>query len=347
MSTIIPHTLLDYNAKELYPKTAIDCIFSTNTEYADSSTGVIPDGSDLIKKIIKKDIKDNVADDDLAKDTNMSGPLMFYQNGDTWSIYQRDRTPSSKAENSSLYFFSKNNTYVPFNSSLFGITGNSLTLRLDGDVFTSTINDGLTVAGLVEPIFKPSTSTTKLDANSAYIVQLNIDDDGVETYSFLKKTDVAEKISINKSNATGTYYLVGTNVKDDETAGKLYKSYGDESGNIYWKNFNLYQTSDEKLKDFISDIDVDLGSLKGIKKMRFSWKDDADKRSNIGVTAQSIETLFPELVSEDQGNKSVAYDKLSVVALAAIDKLVNKIHDLEDAVSELKSEINDIKNSKA
>lgn len=346
MSTIIPHTLLDYNAKELYPKTAIDCIFSTNTEYADSSTGVIPDGSDLIKKIIKKEIKDNVAEDELAKDTNTSGPLMFYQNGDTWGIYQRDRTPSSKDENSSLYFFSKNNTYIPFNGGLFNTNGNVLTLKFDTDAFNSD-SSGLTVASLVEPIFKPAESSTKLDYGSAYIVQLNIDKNGGLAYSFLKKTDVAEKISINKSNTKSTYYLVGTNVKDDETAGKLYKSYSDESSNIYWKDFNLYQTSDEKLKEFISDIDVDLDSLKGIKKMRFSWKDDADKRSNIGVTAQSIETLFPELVSEDQGNKSVAYDKLGVVALAAIDKLTDKIHELENTIDSLKNEIKELKNSKA
>jgi hypothetical protein len=346
MSTIIPHTLLDYNAKELYPKTAIDCIFSTNTEYADSSTGVIPDGSDLVKKIIKKEIKDNVADDELAKDTSMSGPLMFYQNGDTWDIYQRDRTPSSKAENSSLYFFSKNNTYIPFNGGLFNTNGNVLTLKFDTDAFNSD-SSGLTVASLVEPIFKPAESSTKLEYGGAYIVQLNIDKNGGLAYSFLKKTDVAEKISINKSSTKSTYYLVGTNVKDDETAGKLYKSYSDESSNIYWKDFNLYQTSDEKLKEFISGIDVDLDSLKSIKKMRFSWKDDADKRSNIGVTAQSIETLFPELVSEDQGNKSVAYDKLGVVALAAIDKLTDKIHELESTVDSLKNEIKELKNSKA
>jgi ubiquinone biosynthesis protein UbiJ len=73
-----------------------------------------------------------------------------------------------------------------------------------------------------------------------------------------------------------------------------------------------------------------------LKKNYFTWKDN-NKDTQIGVSAQEIQEIYPELVSTDEnGMLSVAYDKLSVVALAAIDKL-------HDEVTELKSENESLK----
>ena len=103
------------------------------------------------------------------------------------------------------------------------------------------------------------------------------------------------------------------------------------------KGLNLYQTSDETLKTFTEDLDVNLDNLASIKKGLFYWNSDENKVLDIGVTAQSLEPLFPELVTETDGIKAVSYSKLSVVALAAIDKLYKRVKELEDEVEELKS----------
>ena len=105
----------------------------------------------------------------------------------------------------------------------------------------------------------------------------------------------------------------------------------------YFKGLNLYQTSDETLKTFTEDLDVNLDNLASIKKGLFYWNSDENKVLDIGVTAQSLEPLFPELVTETDGIKAVSYSKLSVVALAAIDKLYKRVKELEDEVEELKS----------
>ena len=48
--------------------------------------------------------------------------------------------------------------------------------------------------------------------------------------------------------------------------------------------------------------------------------------------------LYPEIVSEtEDGVLNVAYEKLSVVALAAVDELYKKNQELEERLSKLES----------
>lgn len=56
----------------------------------------------------------------------------------------------------------------------------------------------------------------------------------------------------------------------------------------------------------------------------------------IGTSAQELVKIYPECVSynEKQDRYSVNYQKLSIIALAAIDKLY-------DEIQELKSKLND------
>lgn len=95
----------------------------------------------------------------------------------------------------------------------------------------------------------------------------------------------------------------------------------------------FYQDSDERLKTFTEDYDVNLNDLKNIKTGRFYWNFDDNKVINSGVSAQTVEAYFPELVSENEdGIKSVNYDGLAVVAIAAIKKLTERIEQLEDII---------------
>lgn len=107
----------------------------------------------------------------------------------------------------------------------------------------------------------------------------------------------------------------------------------------------FFETSDERLKDFGDKVDVDLDKLMKLKKNYFVWK-DGDGSSQIGVSAQEIQALYPELVSEGpNGILTVSYDKLSVVALAAIDELHKKNKELEDRIAKLESIVNKLVNN--
>ena len=100
---------------------------------------------------------------------------------------------------------------------------------------------------------------------------------------------------------------------------------------------NFCTTSDERLKDYISDINVDFNKIKSIPKKYYYWKDKSlGEKLEIGTSAQKLAEIYPECVyhNEVSDHYSVNYSKLAIVALAAIDKLY-------DEISELKSRLND------
>lgn len=55
--------------------------------------------------------------------------------------------------------------------------------------------------------------------------------------------------------------------------------------------------------------------------------DPGDKTSALGFVAQEVEPLFPEVVGEARGFKSIAYTELVPVTVAAIQELNRKLED--------------------
>lgn len=111
----------------------------------------------------------------------------------------------------------------------------------------------------------------------------------------------------------------------------------DKDGTLFTSS--TVHSSDVRLKDHIEELDVDLGKVAEIDKIRFTWKDNMNSKRQIGTTAQSLETTFPDLVytNPETGYKAVNYDGLSVIALAAIDKLYARVRELENEVRKLKA----------
>ena len=96
----------------------------------------------------------------------------------------------------------------------------------------------------------------------------------------------------------------------------------------------FYESSDATKKDIVSNLDVDFDKLKQIPKVNFTWKNDTEKKNNIGTIAQDLNKVYPELVNGEEGNMTVDYAKLSIIALAAIDKLEDRIKQLEDKLQQ-------------
>ena len=80
-------------------------------------------------------------------------------------------------------------------------------------------------------------------------------------------------------------------------------------------DITAYYSSDERLKDNITPIENSVEKLKQIKGVEFDWIEKDGVHSNeghdIGVIAQDIEKILPELVvTRDNGYKAVKYEKI-------------------------------------
>ena len=143
------------------------------------------------------------------------------------------------------------------------------------------------------------------------------------------------------SSGDDTYYLLGWTSKTGTSTGMTFYT---SSTNVYMQGGNLYAASDERLKDFAGDVDVDLDDIKRIPKKYYTWKDDENKTIQMGTSAQKLQEIYPELVSESEDGKlAVSYDKLTMVALGAIDKLYEMVKDLKDENKILRKEIDNLK----
>ena len=185
---------------------------------------------------------------------------------------------------------------------------------------------------------------------TTYVLTRTYNDTKTYTTKWIEQSAVSIKTPVyNEKDATPIYFITGctSNVINKGTTELTCSSIlNDNKTGIYFKkvsdnSIKLFQTSDERLKHFTSDINIDFSSLAKIKKGEFYWKDDKTKTMDIGVSAQSVEEVYPQLVDETNGIKSVSYDKLGVVALAAIDKLHDRISSLENEIAQLKKQLKD------
>lgn len=99
----------------------------------------------------------------------------------------------------------------------------------------------------------------------------------------------------------------------------------------------FFDTSDERVKNFGEKINVDLDKLSSLKKAYFQFNDNRDDNlTHIGVSAQEVKELYPEIVRENEiGILTVDYSKLSVVALEAVDVLYKKNKELEERLNKI------------
>ena len=105
------------------------------------------------------------------------------------------------------------------------------------------------------------------------------------------------------------------------------------------------EISDTRLKNKISDITNALSTIDKIDTWKYSWKNDSTNKPHLGVTAQSVEELYPEVLEttktladdgDDTDYKGVLYAHLIPVCIAALKEAKVKIETLETEVAALK-----------
>jgi hypothetical protein len=117
----------------------------------------------------------------------------------------------------------------------------------------------------------------------------------------------------------------------------------DASGNgLFDGDVVAYSTtiaSDARLKENVKDLNYGLKDVLDIRPVSFDWIDKRDGQHDIGVIAQEIEKIIPEVVVEvdtlnsEDTHKTVDYAKLTSVLIKAVQEQQQQINELKEKLN--------------
>lgn len=145
----------------------------------------------------------------------------------------------------------------------------------------------------------------------------------------------AQEIYVKKIRISETWTKSDANDPGD---GGIYAS-GNVNvvGNVNANSF-IYN-SDISLKENIKPLANPLDKVNQLQGVSFNWKKDG--RQSIGLIAQDVEKVLPELVhTNSEGLKSVEYGNIVALLIESIKEQQKEINTLREQIAELKTKLN-------
>jgi hypothetical protein len=143
----------------------------------------------------------------------------------------------------------------------------------------------------------------------------------------------APAFSTSGDTNTGIYFSAADTL-NVTTGGTLAATFA--SGGDFTAVGNITAYSDERLKSNIRTIDNALDKVKHLRGVYF----DKDGKAGLGVIAQEVEKVIPEVVLQGDEYKSVAYGNIVGVLIEAIKEQDSTINSLRNDVETLKELVN-------
>ena len=202
-------------------------------------------------------------------------------------------------------------------------------------------------------------STTTASANYSTAIGYKTTASGKNSFAIGEETTASDfgSLTIGSYNLVNSTVATGHNANNYDTdnaafvIGNGYEDYSDwmnpitvnSDAFVVYFNGNatlsgdLTINSDERLKDNIQPLGSTLNKLHQIEGKTYSLKKDEEHTPKIGVLAQEVQAVFPELVTEGgDGILSVNYQGLVPVLINAINEQDIKIAALEAQNAEIK-----------
>ena len=180
-------------------------------------------------------------------------------------------------------------------------------------------------------------------------------------------TSPSQKLHVNGNMLTNRVYLMDTNhsIRAQSGVGLVFSTFGvgdimalreetgrlgigmtnpsyrlDVNGTVRASEF-IYTSSDSRLKENIKTITNPLGKITALRGVTFDWKEKEENSSSIGLIAQEVESIFPNIVStDDEGFKSIQYSSLVAPLIEAVKEQQKQISNLESRIQNLEGSAN-------
>jgi len=196
-----------------------------------------------------------------------------------------------------------------------------------GSYFRSASTNGQTLT-----LYYPSSSQVPVNSGSVEVSLIK----GLQNAGVNKRLTVfsgSSAVSSSQGLILDTNNNLGIGVNESSDLPLSYKLM--VSGSIKASG-TVIQGSDSRLKEDIYPIDNALSRIENIDGVYFTYKDSGEK--SIGVIAQDIQKILPEVVSEDNnGYLGVNYSGIVPVLIEAVREQNSIIKDLEDRISDLEN----------
>ena len=154
-------------------------------------------------------------------------------------------------------------------------------------------------------------------------------------------------VSLKTNTNTMSYYFADTSdvylSKVATTGGRLYLV--NVSGGLYLtENATTWtSSSDERLKNITGIIDSAVDKLMTLRAVNFSWKSDNTSKENLGLIAQDVEKVFPQIIDKNKLAGSPNNPQKDETEYLGV-RYQELIPILVKAIQELKQEIETLKN---
>jgi hypothetical protein len=194
------------------------------------------------------------------------------------------------------------------------VVGNTLIGPAGGKMFIGDVGHGTTYPALAHQDYATTTGYVLLVPNNGYV--------------FLNKRDVANTyIGFRKANAD----LMVINNSGSVGIGTTAPAYLlDVSGTIRATG-DVIAYSDARVKTNVKTLEKALEKINSLRGVSYTRTDSEDKSEKIGVIAQEVLEILPQVVQQDDsGNYSVAYGNMVGVLIEAVKELSARIEQLEN-----------------
>lgn len=224
---------------------------------------------------------------------------------------------------------------------------------VDGSATITALTLDMSEAG--KAIFKSNEIEFDNSSNSTQVATIAINDPGNNTPKYLRlKGHSAVRLEGNQIESYGNngtlYLLLSGGVSGSSPS---FTAAGASNTNFIFRTSssgsqttaftiatsgvtaagNVTAFSDRRLKDNIKTIEGGLEIVERLRGVTYKRKDAEKDKENIGVIAQEVEEILPQIVNtadDEIGTKSVDYGKITSVLIEAVKELSARVKELEN-----------------